>query len=296
MSIRIAVLGSGSAGNSTLVEFHGERARDGQPLRMLIDAGFSPRETARRLANFRVRLDQISDILITHLDHDHLRLGWRKACERFRIRMHLCRRHYRRSPLRFDLGDRLLPFEDHCEPFDLRGGRVRVEPVRLAHDQLGSTGYVIEHAGERLGFATDLGRVPAHMYETFRDLDFLAIESNYDRQMQVRSQRPEFLKRRIMGGLGHLSNHQTLDAVMKVAAQSRLRHVILLHLSRECNHPDCIELMYAERAAEILPHVTIAHQFDPTPMLTSRDAAVIEVKPIRRPVEYEQPTLWSMAG
>ncbi|MHC4447830.1 MAG: MBL fold metallo-hydrolase, partial [Planctomycetota bacterium] len=144
---------------------------------------------------------------------------------------------------------------------------VRIDATLLGHDQLGSVGLVINHAGLRLGYATDLGRVPPSLLAHFRGLHGLAIESNYDRQMQDASDRPALLKRRIMGGLGHLSNEQALAAVLGVADQADLRHVVLLHLSRQCNDPRLVRRLYARQAPHLLGRLTISHQFHPTPLL-----------------------------
>lgn len=259
MAFRMAVLGSGSSGNCTLLIIDNGPA----PLRVLIDAGLSPRETARRLHCFGVHPEQIDHILITHVDHDHFRPTWSRACRRWSIDVHAHVRHCRgRSPLR-DLDRRLHAF---TTAFRLNDA-VNIQPIGLAHDSLGSIGYSIESEGRRLGFATDLGAVPDGLLDEFIDLDVLAIESNYDRVMQVESPRPQFLKRRIMGGAGHLSNEQALEAILLIAARCRLQHIVLLHLSRQCNCPDLVRRLYLGRAPQLGEYLTIANQFAPTPLL-----------------------------
>jgi len=100
--------------------------------------------------------------------------------------------------------------EPLSEQFRL-GARTQIEVTPLPHDDLATAGFLFCHGGIRLGFATYLGRVPTALLESFTDLDALAVESNYDRTMQQASNRPAFLKRRIMGGLGHLSNEQASE-------------------------------------------------------------------------------------
>ncbi len=85
--------------------------------------------------------------------------------------------------------------------------------------------------------------------------------------MQVASPRPPALKSRIMGGLGHLSNEQSFDAVRSIAATCDLRHIVLLHLSRHCNDPALVHRLYAERAPHLLSRLTITNQWEPTPLL-----------------------------
>ena len=90
--------------------------------------------------------------------------------------------------------------------------------------------------------------------EQFVDLDVLALESNYDPRMQEQSDRPLYLKRRIMGGRGHLSNAQALGAIRQMLDRSAKQtgnlpaHIVLLHRSRQCNCPDLVRRMFAADA------------------------------------------------
>ena len=259
MPLSFCVLGSGSSGNCTLLRL----GTPGGDRHVLIDAGLSPRETKKRLRPSGVALDEITDVLLTHPDHDHIHPGWIKAGPRLGITWHVHRRHLRHARIaRLPLED-IAPVSDGFELFP----DAIVEPVALPHDSLGTTGYVIENGGVRLGFATDLGRVPESFVDRYVNLSALAIESNYDRCMQMESDRPQALKRRIMGGLGHLSNEQTLAAVLGAADRGDLRHIALLHLSRHCNDPRIVKRLYAGRAPHLLDRLTITNQDEPTPML-----------------------------
>ena len=261
MSISLCILGSGSLGNCALVTLNGA----GEPRHLLIDAGLAPRATARRLGPLGVDLGSIDEILLTHTDSDHLHPGW-VFHRRHRIRWRLHRRHVS-AALRCGLRVRAMaPFEG---PFALGGG-TSVEPVPLPHDQLGSTGYLIEHRGTRLLFATDLGRVTTPLRDRLAGLSALAIESNYDRHLELASPRPPFIKNRIMGGLGHLSNEQALEAACTASAQGDLEHLVLLHLSRQCNEPRLLRRLYARDAPHLLGRLTLAHQRVPTGLLHVR--------------------------
>ena len=259
MSLSLCVLGSGSGGNCTLLMVQEKR----RARHILIDCGLSLRETRRRLGPLGLDLGDIDDILLTHLDWDHFSPPWANVLERHEITLHVHHRH--RSPaLRAGVpGSRLAMFNGG---FAL-GDSTTVESIHLAHDELGTVGFIIEHDGRRLGFATDLGRVPDALFASFRELHALAFESNYDRDMQLSSGRPAFLKKRIMGGAGHLSNVQSFEAVRRIAAESKLAHVILLHLSRQCNDPRIIARLYARHAPDLLDRLTITCQFEPTPVL-----------------------------
>lgn len=263
MAISFAILGSGSSGNCTVVALHGQTP-DEKPTYVLIDAGLSPLATRRRLADFGLALTDISSILVTHFDTDHFGTTWSGVIEKLELTVHVHHRH-RRAALGM-LGSvrrvRLFRNELHVDGM-LGAGQTAIAP----HDDHGTVSYVLDHRNTRLGFATDLGRFTGELRELFVDLDGLAIESNYDPDLQRQSARPAFLKRRIMGGQGHLSNIESLEAVCAVAESSKLQHVAALHLSRQCNEPSLITSLYAREAKHLHGKLTITNQSRATPML-----------------------------
>ena len=252
--IAFAVLGSGSRGNASVVRC-GDRC-------LLVDCGLSPKATRERLATLGLTVGDVTDILVTHFDSDHFYARWGKVAAHEGITIHLHERHRGRALQRDVPGGVMHLFDD---AFELDS--VWVNPLRLAHDQLGSVGFVIEHDGCRLGWATDLGRVPKALIRHFERLHALAIESNYDPGMQQRSGRPKMLIDRIMSGRGHLSNEQSLDAVRAIAATSALESVVTLHLSEQCNDPRLVRRGYADRAPDLLDALTISNQRVPTSMI-----------------------------
>lgn len=259
MSMEFCILASGSGGNCTVVRTPGGA--------ILIDAGIGPRIAANRLNGTGVLVRHIKAICLTHLDRDHFTPVWANTIRALRIRV-FCHRD-RVDDLRElcpgELDENICPFEGAFEAVD----GVGMHPIPLAHDRTGSYGFVIEGHGCRAGYATDLGRVPAELIERFVDLDLLALESNYDMQMQQDSGRPWFLKQRITGGRGHLSNDQALAAVRQILDRSQARgmrlpaHIVLLHRSRQCNCPNLVRRMFS-RDARIAPRLTLAEQFRPT--------------------------------
>src|SRR5690606_4552958 len=108
MTLAFSVLGSGSSGNCTLVTLNG----CAEPCHILIDAGLSPRMTARRLAPLGVPLSRISHILFTHLDHDHFRPTWLRAAEKHDITLHIHKRQRSRAAREGWNFKRLSLFED----------------------------------------------------------------------------------------------------------------------------------------------------------------------------------------
>ncbi len=288
MALELCVLGSGSSGNSTLV-----RSAQGS---FLIDAGFGPRVTEQRLHGTGVQIQHLRAILLTHLDSDHFNLNWFRTLVAHNIRVYCDRRklreithapEFRDLSLRLpDIAAQLLPLLTPFDPlpFEPVPG-VTVHPLPLAHDSTGSHGFVLTCQSYRVGYATDLGHVPPELIEFFTDVDALLLEANYDPEMQIHSPRPYYLKQRIMGGTGHLSNEQAraairaiLDRTESLRGPERLpRHIVLLHRSRQCNCPKLVESFFEQdpRVARVL---TLAHQTTSTGWLHLRVPKILAIQ------------------
>jgi phosphoribosyl 1,2-cyclic phosphodiesterase len=261
---------------------------------MLVDAGIGPRVTAQRLNGTGVSIADVSAICLTHLDRDHFGFGWLATIVRREIRV-FC--HASRMADIAELAFRNVADSGQAKAFlrqvvGFNGSpfqplsELTFHPVHLAHDQDGSHGFVADGFGRRIGYATDLGHVPAHLLEMFCGLDVLCIESNYDPQMQQDSPRPWFLKQRIMGGRGHLSNHQAFEAVRQVLDRCERRgmalpeHVVLLHRSRQCNCPELLRSLFS-RDARIAPRLTLAEQFHRTQWIRPRNCRPLAGEQLR---------------
>jgi phosphoribosyl 1,2-cyclic phosphodiesterase len=254
--LRLCVLGSGSGGNCSVVRCGSSN--------MLIDAGFGPLTTARRLNQAGLRAADLHAICLTHLDQDHFRPTWIPTIIGLKIRVFLHRWHVEDLPA-LPKGQDLLdsglvvPFDD--SPFTPADG-FDVHPIRLSHDVKGTSGFRVRTAGGTLGYATDLGHVPDALIGHFAGVDLLALECNYDRQMQIGSDRPWFLKRRIMGTAGHLSNEQAFEAVQQIVQRSPAgnpQHIVLLHRSQQCNCPDKVRALFHQHES-IKRRLTLTEQ------------------------------------
>jgi phosphoribosyl 1,2-cyclic phosphodiesterase len=264
MSIHLSVLGSGSAGNCTLVSISNQDSdqQDQRPFNMLIDLGLSLKQTRMRLEAHGVSIDQIDAVILTHLDQDHLRPVWRNTLKAHKIPVHIHQIHTN-AAARILEAETIVSYHKEIE----LESTITIRPVQLAHDTTGTIGFVIEAHSRRLGFATDLGHVPNELLEHFVDLDAIALESNYDPDMQRAADRPAFVKQRVMSGHGHLSNTEALDAITRIAARSNLDHVVLIHLSRQCNCPEVVSRLWQQQAPDLHSRLTIADQHTPTELL-----------------------------
>jgi len=269
----LCVLASGSQGNCSVLVV--PKTETSARRVILIDAGLSPSRTAKFLHTRGIRPDEVDEIVFTHLDSDHCHSGWPRAIKpgSWRATLRIHRMHMGRA-------ERMGLLYTRCEPFEesfVAAPNIRFGVEMLAHDDLGvATFRVAIGEGEipdaTLGYATDLGRVTSGLIEHLRGVDVLAIESNYCPQMQLASDRPAFLKKRIMGGAGHLSNEESARAIGLIEPGERL---VLLHLSQQCNCPQTAE--HAHRHHQWTP--TISTQREPTPWIPIRggDGEVVPV-------------------
>lgn len=261
--LALCVLGSGSGGNCTAVSYGGRL--------LLIDAGFGPRVVAKRLEMCGAVFSQISGICLTHLDSDHFRPHLINTLLRWQIPVYVYQNHlerYWRLPDARALYEAGLVKVFTSRPFCPIEG-MTVSMVRLAHDKAGTCAFRMHTSQGSIGYATDLGQVPDDLLTHLADVDLLAIESNYDRAMQLASARPRFLKDRIMGGSGHLSNEECLGAIDQVIAQSQgsgPEAIVLLHRSRQCNCPTLLKQIYEQRE-DLVGRVILSEQDTPSPWL-----------------------------
>lgn len=225
--MRFSSLGSGSEGNGLVVE-------SGQT-RILLDCGFSIRETQTRLARIGLTPDQLSAILVTHEHDDHLG-GVFGFARRHSLPVYLSHgtlEARRESSPGADAGVEVVLL--HAEESGTIGD-LEFLPFTVPHDAREPLHYVFSDGAGRLGVLTDTGCSTPHIETTLSGLDALVLETNHDREMLRNCDYPQSLKSRIAGRLGHLDNESS-GALLAALDQSRLKHVIAAHLSRRNNVP-----------------------------------------------------------
>jgi len=304
MTARLCVLGSGSSGNGSWVSLP---SRDGS-IECFIDAGLSPKQTGERLKRRGLLPIKPSVLVLTHADGDHWRPTWAPHVERLNMRVLARREHHAALVASGVPASRLeaLPVDAATE---LAPG-VTLDAMPTPHDEHGSTALRFESEGGRIAWLTDLGRADAAVTAFARGCEVVAIESNYCVEMQMASRRPIFLKQRIMGGKGHLSNDQCLAAVREIvgapqaevmatagatgpsvtapgllsaaptlskqsptraatlpAVEPTPHRIVLLHLSRDCNHATRIRQLWREQVPHLCDRLVVSSQQAPTQVL-----------------------------
>lgn len=257
MRLRLRVLASGSSGNAALVTaFDGTRRHD-----LLIDLGLSPRRLRGLLRAEGTDLESLVAVLLTHGDSDHLHEGWVRAWPSLLAPPVAVRPTHGHLLARAGLPH--APTRWIAEPVDF--GPFRVSGIALPHDTEGSTGFRIEAGPHAIGWVTDLGRAIEGLDDFLAGVHALGLESNYDPAMQLASPRPDHLKRRIMDGHGHLSNEQALELARRVASRSGApEHIVLLHLSEQCNDPALVHALWAREAENLHPRMRVASRREPS--------------------------------
>lgn len=244
--MRFASLGSGSRGNATLVE-------EGSTL-LLVDCGFSLRETERRLLRLGREPAQVSAILVTHEHDDHLS-GVALFARRYGV------------PVWLTAGTRAASNGDiaGCRVFSSHAsfavGDVEITPFPVPHDAREPTQFVFGNGAQRLGLLTDAGSLTPHIEQQLTACDALLLECNHDRAMLANGIYPPVLKARVGGDYGHLSNAQA-GALLRRIDCSRLQHIVAAHLSDKNNTS---QLAVAALAAALdCEHdwIDVAHQDD----------------------------------
>ncbi len=200
--MRFASLGSGSKGNATLVQ--------GGETVVLVDCGFSIRETTRRLERFGLTPDQLDAILVTHEHSDHCS-GVAALSRKFDIPVYMT--HGTQSSGRCDNCFQTLNFT-FTQNFTV--GALEVEAVAVPHDAKEPSQYRFFCGGKSLGVLTDLGSVTPHVVERYRSCDALMLELNHDEEMLRRGVYPHHLKRRVGGDWGHLNNAQAASLLEEI--------------------------------------------------------------------------------
>jgi phosphoribosyl 1,2-cyclic phosphodiesterase len=222
--MEFCVLGSGSRGNAVFIEKSSTA--------ILIDCGFSGKETNRRLERIGRSIEDLDAIFVTHEHNDHiggvgvlsrkckipvfinqltLKGGEKKLGKLFKVN-------------EFTTGDK-IQFQD-----------LEVKSFRISHDTNDPVGYVVNDSSKRFGYCTDTGKVSLLMAQRLKGCHGLVLEFNHDLDMLQNGPYPLPLQQRVRSIVGHLSNDDAA-AFLKDLQHDELAHVFLAHLSEKNNHP-----------------------------------------------------------
>lgn len=277
--MKVASLGSGSGGNSLLVEGGGSR--------ILVDAGFSGAQLERRLGQLDVEPREIRAVVVTHEHRDHTS-GVGVAARRWGWPLHMSEDTLEACRDLLRGGETVTTFRSE-EPF--RVDELEVRPFLTCHDAADPLAVTVtdRRGGFKLGVATDLGRPTAPVRHALAGCHFLVLEANHDEVLLRDGPYPWPLKERIGGSRGHLSNRTAAELAAGLV-HAELAGVLLAHLSRENNEPELARGAVAEvlRAEGYAGPVEVAEQDRPSRLfdvaeLVARRSAGPQLDLFRKP-------------
>jgi phosphoribosyl 1,2-cyclic phosphodiesterase len=234
MPLYIASINSGSNGNCYYVGNH----RDA----VLIDAGISCRETERRMTRQGLTMNKVRSIFISHEHTDHTG-GLEVIARRYQIPVYISESSYRNSRLNLDTS--LIRPISAYSPVTI--GELTINPFPKKHDSSDPYSFTVSGEGITIGILTDIGEACEHVIQNFRQCHAAFLEANYDEAMLDQGRYPLFLKRRIRGDHGHLSNRQSLE-LFREHRPEFMSHLLLSHLSRDNNSPQLVRELFEEHA------------------------------------------------
>ncbi|MEO1857989.1 MAG: MBL fold metallo-hydrolase [Rubritalea sp.] len=254
----MAVLGSGSGGNATILECG--------KTRLLLDAGLSAKQLTVRMEAIGVDPASLTGVLLTHEHSDHTR-GLDVLLRKRRIPVYA--NAMTREALQWGMKSEVLwKVFNTGQDFVLNG--MTIHPFPIPHDAAEPVGFTLQQGITKFGLVTDVGYVTQAMRMHLRESQALFVEANYDEVLlEADTKRPWATKQRIASRHGHLSNSQAGELIADVGCE-RLAHVVLGHLSGDCNSPSVAsdtvsELLTDGGLTEV--QVLCANQKEPTAWL-----------------------------
>ena len=252
--LRFRSLGSGSAGNATVIE----ASSGGTSSRLLVDCGLGIRAMEHRLQRAGLAPDQIDAIFITHEHSDHVG-SVRQFSRRFQKPVWMSHGTWLGSG-EPDLHGHLHIAQDQQT---ITIGDLCLVPFTVPHDAREPLQLRCSDGNRQLGVLTDLGHATTHVLQNLAGCHALLLECNHDLATLQAGRYPPFLKARVGGQHGHLSNAQSAD-IARTLNHSGLSHVVAAHLSRQNNQPDWAQAALAAGLDRHASEICVADQFTGT--------------------------------
>ncbi|QMW05245.1 MBL fold metallo-hydrolase [Spirosoma foliorum] len=252
MSLFITSLNSGSNGNCYYVGNEQEA--------VLIDAGISCKETERRMLRLGLSMDKVKAIFVSHEHSDHIR-GIPQLAKKYQLPVFITPGTLQNSgfsiqtfPLRALRGYEPVWIGDLC-----------ITAFPKLHDASDPHSFLVSYKETNVGVFTDIGAPCEHLIHHFQKCHAAFLEANYDDDLLANGRYPYFLKQRIRGGKGHLSNQQALD-LFRAHKPDYMSHVLLAHLSKDNNCPQVASDLFTPHMGNT--KLIVASRFQETPVFT----------------------------
>jgi phosphoribosyl 1,2-cyclic phosphodiesterase len=269
MTLSIASLNSGSNGNCYYID-NGDEA-------VFIDAGITCRETELRMKRLGLSMSRVKAIVISHEHSDHI-LGVNQLVNKYKFPVYVSQSTLKEAGF-WKIRNHVVHFTSQ-QPIIIGG--LKITAFQKKHDACDPHSFIVSAAKTNIGVFTDIGEPCDQLVHYFKQCHAAFLESNYDEEMLDKGRYPAFLKNRIRGGNGHLSNRQALD-LFRNHRPDFMSHLLLSHLSKENNSPELVESLFSAISTET--RVIIASRY--------RESAVYQIPIKENPLRMLIPKIKS---
>lgn len=220
--MKICVLASGSEGNVTYVESGKEK--------ILIDLGKNVKYIKEKLNNINVDINDITSVIISHTHSDHIS-ALNTFCKNYNAKIYITEKMLPELRKYGEITN--INYFDENITFS----NTLVEIIKSSHDSIDSRNFIFVEDGKRVCYITDTGYINRKYFEQLKNLDLYLFESNHDVEMLMKGPYPQWLKKRVVGTYGHLSNRDASVYLAKFIGD-KTQKIYLMHLSKTNNTPD----------------------------------------------------------
>ncbi|MCT4618021.1 MAG: MBL fold metallo-hydrolase [Marinisporobacter sp.] len=229
MGLTFCSLASGSSGNCQYIE-----SAEGC---LLVDAGLSGKRIQQAMESIGKNMEKVQGILITHEHNDHIK-GVGILSRRFNIPIYANNNTWRAMKGKLGkIDEENIRYFDTGEEFFIQD--IKIKPYAISHDAIEPVGFSLYHDDAKVSIVTDTGYIPDTVKKEIQGSDLLMLESNHDVEMLKMGRYPWYLKKRVMGDEGHLSNETAGEIIAElVKLDMPINNVLLGHLSKENNFPE----------------------------------------------------------
>ncbi|PSL44813.1 phosphoribosyl 1,2-cyclic phosphodiesterase [Chitinophaga niastensis] len=248
MSLFITSLNSGSNGNCYYIGNDNEA--------VLVDAGISCRETEKRMSRLGLTMSKVKAIFISHEHIDHIR-GVTVLAKKYQLPVYITPDTLAHGGLTIN-AQQVISFTPY-EPVQI--GSLSVTAFPKIHDASEPHSFIVAGNEIKIGVFTDIGAPCEHVIRHFQQCHAAFLEANYDEEMLDKGRYPYYLKNRIRGGQGHLSNKQALE-IFTTYRPAFMSHLLLSHLSKDNNSPALVQELFDQHANGT--RIIVASRFEET--------------------------------
>jgi phosphoribosyl 1,2-cyclic phosphodiesterase len=276
MSLFIASLNSGSNGNCYYIGNEREA--------ILVDVGISCRETEKRMKRLDLSMQKVKAIFVSHEHSDHIS-GIAVLSKKYDLPVYITPGTLQNCSLRLD-EHMVLSFMAY-EAVQI--GELSILAFPKFHDAAHPHSFIVECRGVKVGVLTDIGAACEHVTNNFVQCHAAFLEANYDEEMLDKGRYPYYLKKRIRGGHGHLSNSQALEIFIN-HRPACMSHLLLSHLSKDNNNPELVHELFSQHANGT--EIIVASRYEETQVYFINGLPALAEQPVSVPAGQMQFSLF----